>query len=124
MQYIRLKDALLDFLREQGLELEDVLDAMDEEKEGLIESLLKRVDLSYEEAYRLLSNYTSRQINLLIFAIHVFYVAVMGGVYKGKVVVPLREEVVNEKGKITREGLLKIIKSLGLKPRWTIGAYS
>ncbi|RLE61789.1 MAG: hypothetical protein DRJ49_07005 [Thermoprotei archaeon] len=116
---ITLKEALKDFLREEGVALEDVLEAMDEDPRGLLESLLRRVDIDFEEAMELERNFTSRQLNLLILAIHIFYIANVSGYYKGYLVVPLREEVVNEKGKVTREGLARIIKSLGLKPRWS-----
>ena len=116
---ITLREALKDFLREEGLSLRDILEVMDEDPRGLIESLLKRVDIDIEQAVELERNFTSRQLNLIILALHIFYIANVSGYYKGYLIVPLREEVVNKEGKITKEGLKKIIKSLGLKPRWS-----
>jgi len=116
---ITLREALKDFLREEGLSLRDILEVMDEDPRGLIESLLKRVDIDIDQAVELERNFTSRQLNLIILALHIFYIANISGYYKGYLIVPLREEVVNKEGKITKEGLKKIIKSLGLKPRWS-----
>jgi len=119
-EYIPLRTALKNLLKEQGLTLNDVLDAMDETPERLRRSIIARINLSSKDLAKLEVNYTSRQLNLLIFAVHVFYLSGSGGVYKGKVVVPLREEVIGRDGRVTKEGLIKIIKSLGLKPRWAI----
>jgi len=116
--YISLREALRDFLKEQGLTINDVLDAMDETPELLEKSILKRVNISWKDLRGLESNYTTRQLNLLIFVIQVFYLANISGMYKNRVIVPLREEVVGSDGRITKEGLVKIIKSLGLRPRF------
>jgi len=117
--YITLREALKDYLRDQGLSIEDILDAMNEDPRGVIESLLKRVNISPEEAARLEEMYTTRQLNLLIFAIQLFYISTVTNYYKGFIIIPLREEVVGRDGKITRRGLSEIIRSLGLKPHWT-----
>ena len=119
--YIRLKDALKDYLREQGLTLDDILDAMDETPELIEASFLKRVNITPEDFKKLEATYTSRQLNLLIFVIQVFYFANVSGLYKNRLIVPLREEVVGPDGRITKEGLVKIIRSLGLRPKWAIG---
>lgn len=120
-EYIPLRTALKDLLKEQELTLDDILDAMDETPERLRRSIITRVNLSSKDLAKLEASYTSRQLNLLIFTIQVFYLSGSGGIYKGKVVVPLWEEVIGRDGRVTKEGLIKIIKSLGLKPRWTIG---
>ena len=116
--YISLKEALRDFLREQGLTIHDILDAMDETPELLEKSILRRVNISWKDLRGLESNYTTRQLNLLVFVIQVFYLANISGLYKNRVIVPLRDEVVGPDGKITKEGLIKIIRSLGLRPRF------
>ncbi len=120
--YVSLRDALRDFLREQGLTIDDVLDAMDETPELLEQSILRRVEISPEDLRKLESAYTTRQLNLLVFVIQVFYLANVSGLYKNRLIVPLRDEVVGPSGKVTREGLVKIIRSLGLKPRF-VGVY-
>ena len=118
---ITLRDALRDFLKDAGLELSDLLAAMDEDPEGIIESLLKRVDISEEEARKLELAYSPHQLNLLILVLHVFYFANPSGYYKGYLIYPPRESVVGPTGKITREGLRLIIRSLGLTPG--VGAF-
>jgi len=115
---ITLRKAVKDYLREQGISLEDLLDAMDESLEGVIESLMKRVSIDYKDALELEKNYGTRQLNLLIFAIQVFYLMPFSGYYKGYLIIPTREEVLNKEGKVSKNGLYKIIRSLGLKPRW------
>ncbi len=107
-------------MREQGLTVEDVLDAMDEDPKGVIESLLARVDISEEEAVRLERLYSSRQLNLLIFAIQVFYISNPFGYYKGYLIYPPPELVLGPKGLVTRRGLALLIKSLGLKPTYKV----
>ncbi len=113
---ITLREALNDFLREQGLTIDDVLDAMDEDPRGIIESLLARVDMEEREAERLERVYGARQLNLLIFVIHLFYYANPSGLYKGFLIYPPRELVVGPTGKVTRKGLELVLRSLGLVP--------
>lgn len=113
---IALKDALRDFLKDTGLSLSDLLSAMDEDPRGIIESLLRRVDISEEEALELEKRYSPRQLNLLILVIHVFYYVNPSGYYKGYLIYPPRDLVLSATGRITREGLNLIIRSLGLTP--------
>jgi len=122
--YIMLREALKDFLREHNLTLEEVLSLMDEEdRDSLRASLIKRIALSPKELDALEKNYTARQLNLLILAIQVFYLSNPSGLYKGRLIIPLRDEVVGQDGRITSKGLRLILKSLGLKPRWTTAAF-
>ena len=117
---ITLRNVLRDYLREQGLTLDNILDVMDEDPKGIIESLLRRINISEEEVYKLERNYTTRELNLLIFVIQVFYIANVSGYYKGYLIYPFRDKIIDEEGKITKDGLIEVIKSLGLKPRWVI----
>ncbi|MEM2409333.1 MAG: hypothetical protein QXF87_02350, partial [Thermofilaceae archaeon] len=80
---ITLKDALRDFLRDSGLSLSDLLSVMDEDPRGIVESLLRRVDISEEEAVQLEQRYSPRQLNLLILVLHIFYYSNPSGYYKG-----------------------------------------
>jgi len=122
--YVTLREALKDFLREHNLTLEEVLSLMDEEdRDSLRASLIKRIALSPKELDALEKNYTARQLNLLILAIQVFYLSNPSGLYKGRLIIPLRDEVVGQDGRITSKGLRLILKSLGLKPRWTTAAF-
>jgi len=119
---ITLNNALKDFLDDAGLNIKDVLEAMDEDSQGIIESLLRRVNISRREALKLEQAYSAKQLNLLIFVLHVFYYSNPSGYYKGFLIYPPREMVVGEDGKITRRGIELIIKSLGLKPSGLRGA--
>lgn len=113
---ITLREALGDFLKDAGLDLFDMLSVMDEEPGGFIESLLLRVDISEEEARRLESLLAAKQLNLLILTLHIFYYANPSGYYKGYLIYPPRELVVGPSGKVTREGLYLVMRSLGIKP--------
>ncbi|MCD6563547.1 MAG: hypothetical protein J7K23_06480 [Thermoproteales archaeon] len=116
MSVITLMEALKDFLREQQLTIDDILDSMDETKEDIIKSLLKRVNISYEDAKKIEKIYSARQLNLLIFAVHLFYFVNPSGLYKGRLIIPPRDKVVDINGRITRDGLFLIMRSLGIIP--------
>ncbi|RLF16713.1 MAG: hypothetical protein DRJ66_02745 [Thermoprotei archaeon] len=115
--YVPLRKALEDFLKQFDLTVEDILDAMDESKEGAIESLRRRAHLTERDIRFIEQNFTSRDINLLVFAIQVFYSPTSPGLYRNLLVIPTRDEVVGPDGKVTREGLIKIMRALGLRPR-------
>jgi len=113
---ITLREALRDFLRDVGLSLDDILSAMDEDPRGIIESLKMRVDIGEHEARRLERALTTRQLNLLIFVIHVFYYANPSGYYKGYLLYPPRELIIGEDGRVTSKGLSLVLRSLGIMP--------
>ncbi|MCD6096291.1 MAG: hypothetical protein J7J99_07010 [Thermoprotei archaeon] len=115
--YVPLRKALEDFLKQFDLTVEDILDAMDESKEGAIESLKMRANLTEKDIKFIEQNFTSRDINLLVLAIQVFYSPTSPGLYRNLLVIPTRDEVVGPDGKVTREGLVKIMRALGLRPR-------
>jgi len=109
--YIPLKKAVDDFLKEQGLTPLDVVRVMDENKEGIIESIRKKCAISFATERKLLEKLTSKQLNFLIFVIHTFYIINMGGMYKGLLIYPRRDQVVSGQ-KVTEEGLKQILKAL------------
>ena len=115
--YVPLRKALEDFLKQFDLTVGDILDAMDESKEGAIESLKMRANLTEKDIKFIEQNFTSRDINLLVLAIQVFYSPTSPGLYRNLLVIPTRDEVVGPDGKVTREGLVKIMRALGLRPR-------
>jgi len=115
--YVPLRKALEDFLKQFDLTVEDILDAMDESKEGAIESLKMRANLTEKDVKFIEQNFTSRDINLLVFVIQVFYSPTSPGLYRNLLVIPTRDEVVGSDGRVTREGLVKIMRALGLRPR-------
>lgn len=111
--YIPLKKAVDDFLKEEGLTVADVVAVMDENKESIVESLRARCAISFRTERLLLEKLTSKQLNLLVFVIQVFYIINMGGTYKGLIIHPRRENVVSGQ-KVMEEGLRQVIKALEL----------
>jgi len=109
--YIPLKKAVDDYLREQGLTVADVVAVMDEDKESIAESLRKRCAISFRTERQLLEKLTSKQLNMLIFVVQVFYIINIGGMYKGLIIHPERGSVVSGQ-KVTEEGLRQILKAL------------
>ncbi len=110
--YVRLREALRDFLKDQGLTLDDVVSAMDEDREGIYEAFKKRVWLS-EEDLKKLDRLSSRQLNALLFVIQTFYIVNVSGLYKGRLIYPLRGKVMRE-GKLTKRGLVLVARELGM----------
>lgn len=110
--YIPLEKAVNDYLKEQGLTVADVVAVMDEDREGVLESLRKRCTTSFRTEMRLLEKLTSRQLNFLIFVMQAFYIVNVSGMYKGFLIYPERDQVVAGQ-KITEEGLRLILKALG-----------
>ncbi|MEM2889624.1 MAG: hypothetical protein QXI71_06355 [Candidatus Bathyarchaeia archaeon] len=109
--YIPLRRALKDYLKEQGIMLSDLLSQMDEEKKGLMEALRERVHLTEFQSRRLEKVLTSRDLNLLLFVVQAFYILNHSGLYKGYIIEPTREEVMWG-NKATFEGCKLILKAL------------
>jgi len=114
-EYVHLKKALSDLLKEYGVTVYDILDAMDEEPTGIKESFMRRVTISDEEYEILARSLSARQLNLLLFALQVFYIANVSGLYKGYMIIPTRDEVVKGIATITFEGIKKVAKALGFE---------
>jgi hypothetical protein len=109
--YIPLRKALKDYLKEQGIALSDLLGMMDEERKGLMEALRERVQLTDQQSRFLEQNFSSRDLNLLLFVAQAYYLLNPSGMYKGMVVEPTRGEVVWGE-KISYEGCRTILKTL------------
>ena len=109
--YIPLRKALKDYLKECGYTLSDLLGTMDEERKGLIEALRERIQLTDQQSRFLEQNFTSRNLNLLLFVAQAFYIINPSGMYKGMVIEPTREEVMLGE-KISYEGSRAILKAL------------
>jgi DNA-binding transcriptional MerR regulator len=111
--YIPLRKALKDYLKEQGITLNDLLSVMDEDKEGIMEALSKRVYLTRKQREALETWLSSKDLNLLLFVIQAFYILNPSGLYKGLIIEPVREDVMIG-DKVTFEGCKMILKSLGI----------
>ncbi|MEM1507414.1 MAG: hypothetical protein QW294_04250 [Candidatus Bathyarchaeia archaeon] len=111
--YIPLKRALKDYLKEHKVTLDDLLSVMDEDKEGIMEALSKRVYLTRTQRRALEHHLSSRELNLLLFVIQAFYILNPSGLYKGFIIEPARDDVMIG-NKVTFEGCKMILKALGI----------
>jgi len=114
--YIDLRRALKNFLKEHGVTLQDVLSVMDEEKDGIIEALKKRIHLTESQSKTLEENLSSKDLNLLLFVIQTFYIVNPGGLYRGMIIEPKREDVMWG-DKVTYEGCKMILEALRISTR-------
>jgi len=111
--YINLRNALKDYLKEQELTLSDLLGAMDEEKEGIMDALAKRVHLTEAQKRGLERGLTGKDLNLLLFVLQAFYLLNPSGLYKGFVIEPTVGDIVYG-DKATFEGCKSILRALGI----------
>ena len=114
--YIDIRTVLKNYLKEQGITLSDLLSVMDEQKEGIMESLRKRVHLTEAQCRALEENLTSKQLNLLLFVLQAFYLINPSGMYKGYIIEPTREDVVYG-DKATFEGCKMILEALRISTK-------
>lgn len=110
-KYISIRKALKDYLKEERITLADLLKAMDEDKSGIMEALVKRIRVSEKEVKFLEMRISSKDLNLLLFVIQVFYLLNPSGMYKGFVIEPVREAVLQGE-KVSFEGSIRILTSL------------
>jgi len=115
-RYIDLRTALKNYLKEQGITLSDLLSMMDEDKEGIMDALKKRVHLNERQSRMLEENLTSKQLNLLLFVIQAFYILNPSGLYKDLIIEPTREDVLYG-DKVTFEGCKMILEALRISTR-------
>lgn len=109
--YIDLRRVLKNYLKEQGVPLRDLLIVMDEDKEGIMESLKKKVHLTKSQSDALERELSSKELNLLIFVVQTFYILNPSGMYRGRIIEPAREDVMWG-DKVTFEGCKMILKAL------------
>ena len=114
--YIDLRKALKNFLKEHGVTLHDLLSVMDEDKEGIMDALRKRIHLTEDQSRALERTLSSRDLNLLLFVIQTFYILNPSGLYKGMKIEPSRDDVVWG-DKVTFEGCKMIMEALRLPRR-------
>jgi len=89
-KYIDLRVALKNYLKEQGITLQDLLSSMDEDKEGIMDALRKRVYLTESQSRILEEKLTSKELNLLLFVIQAFYILNPSGMYRDFIIEPTR----------------------------------
>jgi len=110
-KYIDLRIALKNYLKDQGVTLQDLLSSMDEDKEDIMDALKKRVYLTEDQSRILEEKLASKELNLLLFVIQAFYILNPSGMYKGFIIEPTREDVMYN-NKVTFEGCKLILKAL------------
>ena len=110
-KYMDLRTALKNYLKEQGITLQDLLSSMDEDKEGIMEALRKRVYLTEDQSRILEEKLTSKELNLLLFVIQAFYILNPSGMYRDFIIEPTREDVMYG-DKATFEGCKLILRAL------------
>jgi len=115
--YMELRQALEDYLRDEGITLQDLLGVMDEEKGGIMEALRKRIRLTEEEGRALERRLTSKELNILLFVVQAFYILNASGTYKGRVLHPAREDVILG-DKISSQGCKRILRALDIHTNW------
>ena len=113
MIFVNIRKAVSDFLNENGLFLNDLLEIMDSESTSIRESLSARVIVEEKEISQIERSLTSSHINYLIFVVQTFYLINPGGLYKGDLLIPSREAIICG-SKATFTGLIILAKSLGL----------
>jgi len=114
--YVDIRTALKNYLKEQGITLSDLLSVMDEQKEGIMESLRKRIHLTEAQSRALEENLTSKQLNLLLFVVQAFYLLNPSGTYKDFILEPTREDVMYG-DKVTFEGCKMILEALHISTK-------
>ena len=110
-KYIDLRIALKNYLKDQGVTLQDLLSSMDEDKEDIMDALKKRVYLTEDQSRILEEKLTSKELNLLLFVIQAFYILNPSGMYRDFIIEPTREDVMYG-DKATFEGCKLILKAL------------
>ena len=110
-KHIDLRMALKNYLKDQGVTLQDLLSSMDENKEGIMDALKKKVYLTEDQSRILEEKLASKELNLLLFVIQAFYILNPSGMYKGFIIEPTREDVMYN-NKVTFEGCKLILKAL------------
>lgn len=113
-EYIELRQAVKNYLREAGVTLQDLIGLMDEEKGGILEALGKRVHLTEAEGRALESRLTGRELNYLLFVVQAFYILNPSGTYKGRLILPARSDIMVG-DRVTYQGCEVILRALGIR---------
>ncbi len=108
---VLVEDATLDLLRELGISLKDLLDAMDEDKSGILESVAARVIGPRRAIEKIVYETPSRVLNLALFMLQTFYIVNPSGMYKGRLIVPFWSDVMVSTTKASLSGFALLIKA-------------
>lgn len=92
---IPIETALQDLLREYGIELEDLLIAMIDEGIDVYKELIKRIDRLTKDAIKVIESKPWKLVALTLFVLQAFYIINLSGLYKGCLLDPPREIIMN-----------------------------
>ncbi len=109
--YITAANALLDLLKEQGLSINDLLEAMRIEDIDVYNELKKRLLYRDKVVEAFIDGLDWRRVAILLFTVQALYIINPSGIYKGYLITPLHDQVVF-KDKILPYGLIILAKSL------------
>ncbi len=110
-KYIPVENALMDLLREYGITLNDLLNAMIVEGLDVYEELVKRINNPSKDLVAMIYSQSWRVIGLTLFVLQAFYIINVSGLYKGYFLDPPRESIMNGL-KASHTGIILLINRL------------
>ena len=108
---IPIEQALNDLLREYGITINDLFEAMLVEDIDVYEELLKRLETKSKDIVASIYSMPWKLVALTLFTIQAFYIVNPSGMYKGRLLDPPRESMIVG-NKVKYSGLLLLINRL------------
>lgn len=103
--------AFLDLLKEYGITVEDLLTAMRSEGIDVYDEIIKRISYSSPFIEKTVYSLPWRKAAILLFILQTFYVVNISGIYKGYLIDPPRELVMDGL-KVKPPGIILLIRKL------------
>ena len=111
MKKINVIYAFFDLLREYGLTVEDLVKAMDEENIDVYNELINRLSVKSRDIVSYIYSIPWKKACILLFIIQAFYIVNIPGQYKGYLLDPPRDAVM-EASRVKPSGLLYLLRYL------------
>jgi hypothetical protein len=111
LRRISVIKAFKDLLREYGITIDDFIKAMEEENIDVYKELIDRLSVKSKDMISLIYSLPWRKACILLFIIQAFYIINVPGQYKGYLLDPPREVIMNG-NKVKPIGLIYLIKYL------------
>lgn len=103
--------AFLDLLKEYGITVEDLLTAMRSEGIDVYDEIIKRISYLSPFIEKTVYSLPWRKAAILLFILQTFYVVNISGIYKGYLIDPPRELVMDGL-KVKPSGIILLIRKL------------
>lgn len=103
--------AFLDLLKEYGITVEDLLTAMRSEGIDVYDEIIKRISYLSPFIEKTVYSLPWRKATILLFILQTFYVVNISGIYKGYLIDPPRELVMDGL-KVKPSGIILLIRKL------------